>query len=151
MGCHQTNIIPSAKQSGESENKTTERGAERCHILLNLRGSFQRPVRNDPSDTDLVRITGHATGALRRVKVEVRLVVSWKVYAKVILQSVQAMKKSALRLGNSRALRPQRLPSPRIATNPAGRQFGFERSHKPWKLHHRSSINSQNTCRQYLI
>jgi hypothetical protein len=29
----------------ESRATTAERGAERCHIKLNLRGSFQRPVR----------------------------------------------------------------------------------------------------------
>jgi hypothetical protein len=36
---------PAFAEGPESRAKTAERGAERCHINLLLRGSFQRPVR----------------------------------------------------------------------------------------------------------
>ena len=38
----QTTVIA---ERPKSRAETAERGAERCHIKLNLRGSFQRPVR----------------------------------------------------------------------------------------------------------
>ncbi|TWF43420.1 hypothetical protein FHW37_12047 [Neorhizobium alkalisoli] len=40
---------PSGRTTAEgpkSRAKTAERGAERCHLFLNLRGSFRRPVRS---------------------------------------------------------------------------------------------------------
>ncbi len=41
-----TSTIPAFAEGSESQAKTAERGAERCHIQYIKRGSFQRPVRN---------------------------------------------------------------------------------------------------------